>query len=136
MSQDEPIFDAEPAGDATAARKPCPMCGEHIAANAKVCRFCGHWLDPSSKPRRSFSTTDRLLAPVDTPLIAIAAGYLGLFSLIPFVGFIALIVSIIALRTLSKDPELPGRGRAWFGLIMGIVFTLFWVFCIILAVTR
>lgn len=29
-------------------RVPCPMCSELIMANAKVCRFCGHWLVESA----------------------------------------------------------------------------------------
>ena len=137
MTQNDPIFDAEPATDATTARKPCPMCGEHIAASAKVCRFCGHWLDPSMKPpTRRPSGIDRVLMPVATPLSAMAAGYLGLFAVLPFVGIVTLIVSILALRTLKQDPGLDGRGRAWFGLVMGIIFTLFWGFAFILAVTK
>jgi hypothetical protein len=28
-------------------RRPCPMCGEMIAANAAKCRFCGEIFDPT-----------------------------------------------------------------------------------------
>src|SRR3954469_25107004 len=105
-------------------RKPCPMCGEMIAASAKKCRYCGHYLDPSVRPKSTSSTTDQFLMPVNRPISAIAAGYLGLFSLLPFFGLIAIIVALFALRTLKKDPDLAGRGRAWFGLIAGIVSTL------------
>ncbi len=62
--------------------------------------------------------------PTGRPASAIAAGYLGLISLIPCFGPLAIIVSVQALRTLKRDPNLLGRGRAWFGLIMGSVFTL------------
>jgi len=98
------------------------MCGEMIAATAKKCRFCGHYFDPSLRPK--VSTTDGLLMPVNVPVSAIAAGYLGLLSFLPIFAPVALIVSIFALRTLKREPDLSGRGRAWFGLIMGIIFTL------------
>ena len=42
----------------------------------------------------------------------------------PFFGIIAIIVSMVALRTLKRNPNLHGRGRAWFGLAMGIITTL------------
>jgi hypothetical protein len=103
------------------------MCGEMIAGSAVKCRFCGHYLDPSLKPKASGSrAVDRMLTPVDRPVSAIAAGYLGLFAILPFFGVFAIIVGIFALRRLKRDPELAGRGRAWFGLIMGIVTTLFY----------
>jgi hypothetical protein len=31
---------------------------------------------------------------------------------------------MIALKTLNANPELHGRGRAIFGIIMGVLFTL------------
>ncbi len=130
---DEPALDAEPV-DAPGDRKQCPLCGEMIAASAKKCRYCGHYLDPSVRPRATASTTDQFLMPVNRPISAIAAGYLGLFSLLPFFGLIAIIVALIALRTLKQDPELAGRGRAWFGLIAGIVSTLFYGIALVAAV--
>ena len=58
----------------------------------------------------------------------LAAGYLGLFSLIPFVGVLALILGIIAIVDINKHPEKHGLGRAWFGAIMGGLSTLFYLF--------
>jgi Domain of unknown function (DUF4190) len=55
--------------------------------------------------------------------LAIAAGYLGLFSLVGVFAPISVVVSILALRDLKKRPTLLGRGRAIFGLVMGILFT-------------
>src|SRR5205814_9903131 len=117
-----------------ADRKPCPMCGEMIAASAVKCRFCGHYLDAKLRPAPS--KVDRMLTPVDRPVSAIAAGYLGLFALLPFFGVLAIIMGIYALRTLKKDPELAGRGRAWFGIVMGIITTLFYGLAIVVAFTE
>lgn len=36
-----PTPSAGAAPEATVARKPCPSCGEMIAATAQKCRFCG-----------------------------------------------------------------------------------------------
>ena len=70
----------------------------------------------------------RMLMPVGRSAWAIAAGYLGLFSLAIAPAPLAVIVSIIAIRDLrrSRDSAKPkyGMGRAVFGLIMGILGTI------------
>ncbi len=66
----------------------------------------------------------RMLIPVGRSGWAIAAGYCGLFALIPILAPIAIIVSIVALRDLKKHPESHGKGRAIFGLVMGCLFTI------------
>lgn len=71
----------------------------------------------------------RLLLPVGRSGWAIAAGYLGLFSLIFFPAPISVIVSLIAIRDIrkSKGTQKPkhGMGRAIFGLVMGVIFSVF-----------
>src|SRR4051794_36538416 len=65
---------------------------------------------------------ERMLLPVGRSGWAIAAGYLGLFSLIVLPAPIALIFSIIAIRDIRKSRTAAhpkhGMGRAIFGLIM------------------
>lgn len=77
----------------------------------------------------------RFLIPVGRSALAIAAGYLGIFSLILLPAPISLIVSIIAIRDLRRSklagkPKL-GMGRAVFGLVMGIIGTCFLAFIIV-----
>ena len=74
---------------------------------------------------RSSDPALRMIIPIDRSIWAIAAGYLGLFSLICFPAPIALIVGIVALRDIKQSGgKKHGLGRAWFGIIMGALFTL------------
>lgn len=70
-----------------------------------------------------------LVAPVRADPWAVLAGYLGLFSFILIAAPLSLAVSILALRSLKQHPDRTGKGRAWFGLIMGVLGTplLLWV---------
>jgi len=60
------------------------------------------------------------ILPVNRDGFAIAAGYLGLFSLIPnpFTSTLAIACGWIALTRIPTTGKL-GRGRAWFGIILG-----------------
>ena len=60
-----------------------------------------------------------MLVPIGRSGWAIAAGYLGLLSLLPFVGVLAVVIGVIAVRDLRKHPDKHGAGRAWFGIIAG-----------------
>jgi hypothetical protein len=72
----------------------------------------------------------RWLLPVGRSGWAIAAGYLGLLSLVVVPAPLALICSIIAIRDIRRHPDRHGMGRAIFGLVMGIVFTAILVFAV------
>lgn len=65
----------------------------------------------------------RALIPVGRPASAIAAGYLGLLSPLGLFAPLAVITGVYALRTLRRDPSLHGAGRAWFGVVMGGIFS-------------
>jgi Domain of unknown function (DUF4190) len=70
----------------------------------------------------------RMLIPVGRSGWAIAAGYLGLFSLVILPAPLALIISLIAIRDIRKSVGTNhvkhGMGRAIFGLVMGILGTI------------
>jgi ABC-type nitrate/sulfonate/bicarbonate transport system permease component len=75
-----------------------------------------------------------MLLPVGRSGWAIAAGYVGLVSVLLVPAPLAIILSIIAVRSIKKskttDHPKHGMGRAIFGLVMGILFTSilgFWV---------
>lgn len=79
-------------------------------------------------PRLGDDAAIRLLIPVGRCGWAIAAGYLGLFSLVILPAPFALGASILAIRQIRKsagtERPLHGMGRAIFGLVMGTLGTL------------
>jgi hypothetical protein len=66
----------------------------------------------------------RWLLPVGRSGWAIAAGYLGLFSFVVLPAPLAVICSIIAIRDIRRHPNRHGMGRAIFGLVTGILFSI------------
>ena len=102
----------------------CPQCGTQNLDAATNCVSCGGLIQPV----RSASIEDdpgmRILLPVGRSPYAIAAGYAGLFAVIPLFAPIALVLGILAIRHIKRNPKLRGLGRAWFGLVMGALGTL------------
>lgn len=66
----------------------------------------------------------RMVLPVGRSPWAIAAGYLGLFSLLVLPAPFALATGILALHDIRSDPHKHGKGRAIFGIVMGTIGTL------------
>jgi len=66
----------------------------------------------------------RWVLPVGRSPWAIAAGYLGLFSLLLVFGPFAVLTGVLALRQMKRNPRLPGKGRALFGIIAGSIATV------------
>lgn len=64
------------------------------------------------------------LVPVGRSDMAIIAGYVGLFAVIGIGAPFAILFGILALRDIKRKPELGGRGRAIFAIVMGVVFTV------------
>lgn len=113
-----------------AEMKNCPYCDESIRAVAKKCRYCGEILDEDFRPRKkSPGAVDRMLVPVGRPISAIAAGYCALFGIIPMLGLpfsiAAVVCGVVALKSINANRELSGKGRAWFGIILGTIEIVF-----------
>lgn len=117
----------------------CPSCGAEVADNARFCVKCGTPLvsqavipgQPESDPILQW------ILPVGRSGFAIAAGYLALFCpamIVPLVceaplvvifliPVLALVFGLLALFDIKKHPDKAGRGRAWFGIVVGGAFT-------------
>jgi len=76
----------------------------------------GSWPGGSAGPNHDLD----YVLPVNRDGYAIASGYLALFSLIPnpLTSTAAIACAWIALRRIPASGKL-GRGRAWFGIIVG-----------------
>jgi len=61
---------------------------------------------------------------------ALVSYYLGVFSLVPCLGFFlgvaAVILGIIGLRKRAENPIIKGAAHAWVGIILGGLFALVW----------
>ena len=68
------------------------------------------------------------LLPVGRSGFAIAAGYLGLLSFVPFVGVLALLFAGLAIRDLLTHKEKRGWGRVVTALVIGLPTTVFYAF--------
>ena len=65
----------------------------------------------------------KMVVPLNTSALAIVAGYLGLISVLCLPAPFALLFGILALNHLKKHPKLDGKGRAIFGIVMGVIFS-------------
>ena len=66
----------------------------------------------------------RALLPVGRSGWAIAAGYLGLFSLLFIPAPLAILTGIIGIIDIKRHPHRHGMGRCVFGIVMGVVGTV------------
>lgn len=127
----------------------CPKCGAPNDDNAFRCVKChdvvqqaptqGHAPSAVQQFKRKRLGDDagiRLLLPVGRSGLAIAAGYLGIFSLVPIFGPIAIIVGVLAIRDIKAHPDKYGMGRAIFGIVAGALATLLLLVVIIAAAVK
>lgn len=129
----EPEIAAEPGGlllIPTPAEKIifCIRCGEKNPENNFRCTRCGQNLHFSEEhPYISTPTSDaamRLLLPMGRSGWALAAGYLGLFSILLLPAPFAVVTGILAIRDIRQHTDKHGMGRAIFGIIAGVLGTI------------
>lgn len=86
---------------------------------------------PPPPPRSQSDAGLRMLIPVDRSILSIIAGYFGLFSVLCLPAPIALLLGILAIRDIKKNPGKHGMGRAIFAVVMGSIFTLLLLFGVV-----
>lgn len=99
----------------------CPKCGTQNDDNNFHCTACNEVIQIVPPPVTDIADDPamRLLLPVGQSGLAIAAGYVGLFSLLLVPAPFAILLGILALRDIKKNPKKHGKGRAIFAIIMG-----------------
>lgn len=99
----------------------CRECGTENGDNNFKCTQCGAVLHPA-RPQVVVNSNETLggLFPTGNPP-ALAAYYLGIFSLIPLLGIpmgiTAVVMGIKALRNVREHPEVKGKVHAWVGIL-------------------
>ena len=111
----------------------CPNCGNAMQSDALRCTSC-HWQEPVHPQSNETDAAMRILLPVGRSVYAIIAGYLGLVSPLVIPAPFAFIFGIIALRDIKRHPDRSGKGRAIFGIVMGLIFSLLLLLVIVSAI--
>jgi len=106
----------------------CPHCGTANDDNNFRCTKCAQIIQPMATPVVTTDLGDsaamRMLLPVGRSWLAIAAGYAGLFALLIVPAPLALLLGVLAVRDLRRNPKKHGMGRAVFGIVMGTLGTV------------
>ena len=79
---------------------------------------------------------ERMCLPVGRSGWAIAAGYLGLLSILFLPAPFAIWTGIMAIREIKQDPTKHGMGRAIFGMVMGSLILILLLIGITVGVGR
>jgi hypothetical protein len=74
-----------------------------------------------SSPIRPADSSLRWILPVGRSGWAIAAGYLGLLSILLVPGPLAVVTGLLGLRDIRRHPGRLGTGRAVFGIVSGVL---------------
>lgn len=127
--------------------KNCQRCGTQLDDNASQCPRCGADIQRSTNPFADqplpvaggpayyppppppSATDDPAMSwviPVHNPVLAIISSYCGLIGLgCPILGPIAVVTGFLAIQQIRKTPGLTGMGRCIFGIVSGIIGSLF-----------
>ncbi len=107
----------------------CTHCGTEISKHHAFCSTCGqpqgHAPRADRAPDAPVDSSLKWIVPVNTSPYAIVSCYsalLGFFLCGLFIpSIVAIVFGMLALSDIKKRPHLAGKGRAWFGLIVGAV---------------
>ena len=117
----------------------CRECGKEVNEKAVMCVHCGVSTRAPSEATNEPSAALRMLLPVGRSGYAIAAGYFGICSILGILtpavqdprGLLFSIFAPLALTfgslgvlDILKNRSKHGMGRAVFGIIMGLVFSV------------
>jgi hypothetical protein len=78
----------------------------------------------------------KMIVPLNTSILAIIAGYVGLISVLCIPAPLALLLGVLALVHLKKHPKLDGKVRAIFAIVMGAIFSVVLLLCIVASIVR
>lgn len=81
------------------------------------------WTQPIVEDQTS---TEPVQAKPPRSSVAAIAGYLGIFSIIPLVGLLAMVAGMLAIRDIRRHPQKQGIGRARFAIAIGVVMSVVW----------
>ncbi len=63
-----------------------------------------------------------MIAPIGQSPLAIASGYVGLFSLaLCFLGPVAILLGVLGVRQIRNNPKMHGMYRAIIGIVLGAI---------------
>jgi hypothetical protein len=99
------------------------------------------WQPPGASgtgyPSAGYDSALTYVLPVNRDAFAIAAGYLGLLSLIPnpVTSTAAIVCGFLGLHRLKSSTQL-GHGRSWFGIIAGVVSVAVFGFFVLVATSN
>ncbi len=117
----------------------CPKCEAQNDDNNFKCINCGQILHPVQ--RTPLAQTDDYILGGLIPYknsSALIAYYLGVFSIIPFLGIFlgitAFILGLKGLRFTKKHPESKGKIHAWIGILAGGFFGFGYLITILISI--
>ena len=90
--------------------------------------------DSSNKQTRQSDAAMRILLPVNRSGYSIAAGYLGLISILLIPAPFALLFGLLGVRDIKSNSDKHGMGRAIFGIAMGSIFSILLLYHVLISI--
>lgn len=113
----------------------CPKCQAPLPTGATVCANCGQAVRAyGGPPAAAGDPTGGLIPYKNGP--ALTAYYLGLFSILPFLGIpmgiAAVVLGILGLKRFKAEPRVKGKTHAYVGIGCGGLGALVWLMFLVL----